>query len=91
MISIVIFSKGHNSIKNVGGIIVLVLCTSSDNALYLYQDLCKYLKGLKSYCADTISSVKFGKGHNSVKSVGGVMVLVLCMSCDDDLYLYQSV
>ena len=24
--------------------------------------------------------MKFAKGHNSVKNVGGVMVLVLCMS-----------
>ena len=31
------FSKGHNFVKNVGGVTVLVLCTSSDNALYLYQ------------------------------------------------------
>ena len=37
MISIVIFSKRHYSIKNVDGVIVLVLCMSSDNALYLYQ------------------------------------------------------
>ena len=37
---------------------VLVLCTSSVNALYLYQDLLKYLKGFGSYCADTISIVK---------------------------------
>ena len=28
-------SKGHNSIKNVGG--DLVLCTSSDDGLYLYK------------------------------------------------------
>ena len=41
---------------------VLVLCTSSVNALYLYQDLLKYLKGFGSYCADTISIVKFAKG-----------------------------
>ena len=27
-------------------------------------------------CADTISIVKFTKGHNSVKNVGGVMVIV---------------
>ena len=27
----------HNSIKNVGGVTVLFLCTSSDNGLYLYQ------------------------------------------------------
>ena len=29
-------SKGHNSIKNVNGIMVLFLCTSSDDSLYLY-------------------------------------------------------
>ena len=31
------FSKGHNSIKNVGGITVLFLCTSSENGLYFYK------------------------------------------------------
>ena len=30
-------SKGHNSVKNVGGVTILVLCTSSDNDLYLYK------------------------------------------------------
>ena len=30
-------SKGHNSIKNVGGVSVLVLCTLSDDGLYLYK------------------------------------------------------
>ena len=40
--------KGHNSVKNVDGAMILVLCTSSDNALYLYQVLPKYLKGFQS-------------------------------------------
>ena len=31
------FSKRHNSVKNVGGVMVLVLCTLSDDALYLYK------------------------------------------------------
>ena len=39
------FTKGHNSIKTVGGVTVLVLCTSPDYALYLSQVLRKYLKG----------------------------------------------
>ena len=39
------FTKGHNSIKDVGGFTILVLCTSPDNALYLSQVLRKYLKG----------------------------------------------
>ena len=38
---------------------------------------------------NTNSIVKFAKGHNSVKNVDGVMVLVLCMSFDDALYLYK--
>ena len=31
------FSKGHNSVKTVGKVMVLVLCTLSDLALYLYK------------------------------------------------------
>ena len=30
-------SKGHNSVKNIGGVTDLVLCTSSDDGLYLYK------------------------------------------------------
>ena len=30
-------SKGHNSVKNVDGVMVLFLCTSSDGGLYLYN------------------------------------------------------
>ena len=37
MIFIRKISKGHNSVKNVGGVSVLVLCTLSDDGLYLYQ------------------------------------------------------
>ena len=32
---------------------------------------------------------KFSKGHHSVKNVGGVMVLVLCLLPDDALCLYS--
>ena len=46
------------------------------------------LRGI-SYRADMISIKKISKGHNSVKNVGGVLVLVLCTSSDDGLYLYQ--
>ena len=31
------FSKGHNSVKNTSRAMVLVLCISSDHALYLYK------------------------------------------------------
>ena len=30
-------SNGQSSVKNVCGVTVLVLCTSSDNSLYLYK------------------------------------------------------
>ena len=36
-ISILKISKGNNSAKNVGGVTVVNLCTSSDRALYLCQ------------------------------------------------------
>ena len=42
-------TSGHYSVKSVDGIIVLVLVKSSDNALYLYQVLPKYLIGFQSY------------------------------------------
>ena len=49
MICIWKFTKGHNSIKSVGGVMVVILSTLSDYALYLPTVLCKYLKGFQSY------------------------------------------
>ena len=43
------FTKGHNSVKTVNGVMVLNLCTSSDDALYLYHVSRKYLTGFQSY------------------------------------------
>ena len=37
MISTAIFFMGHNSVKTVSEAMDFVLCTSSDDALYLYQ------------------------------------------------------
>ena len=39
MISILKITKGNNSAKNVGGVTVVYLCTSSGHALYFYQVL----------------------------------------------------
>ena len=47
MICILKFVKGHNSEKNVGRVIVLDLSALSDNALYLYQVLPRYLIGFQ--------------------------------------------
>ena len=68
---------------------VLNLCTSSDDALHLYQVSRKYLKGFQSYQEDAVCIMKFSKGHNSVNNVGGVVELVLSTLSDGVLYLYQ--
>ena len=49
MVRILEFSKGHNSVNNVGGVMVLVLSISSDSVLYLYQVLPMYLTGFQCY------------------------------------------
>ena len=61
------FTKGQNSIKTVDGVMLLNLCTSSGDALYLYQSSRKHFTGFQSYSADAICLLKFVKGHNSVK------------------------
>ena len=43
------FTKRHNSVKPVDGVMVLNLCILSDDALYLYQVSRKYLTGFQSY------------------------------------------
>ena len=37
MISIVKFSKGHNFVKNVDDVTGLIICTSLDDVLDMYQ------------------------------------------------------
>ena len=80
---------GHNCVKTADGIMVLNLCISSDDALYLYQVSRKYLKGFQSYEEDAVCILKFSRGHNSENRVGGVMALVLSTLSDGVLYLYQ--
>ena len=52
-ISILKIPKGNNSAKNVGGVTVVNLCTSSDHGLYLYQVSWNYLEWYQSYGPDT--------------------------------------
>ena len=65
----------------------------SNHVLYHVLYCTKFLgtssKGF-CYCADTIFILKFSKGHNSKKNVGGIMVLAVCMSSTHVLYLYQA-
>ena len=88
-ISILKITKGNNSAKNVGGVTVVYLCTSSGHALYFYQVLRNYLKRYQSHRADTISILKIIKGNNSARNVGGVTVVNLCTSSGHALYFYQ--
>ena len=83
------FTKGHNSVQAVNGVMVLYLCTSSDDALYLYQVSRKYLKGFQSYQEGAVCILSFSKGHNYVNNVGGVMALNVSTLSNDVLYLYQ--
>ena len=48
-----------------------------------------YLEQYQSYRADMISILKITKGYYSIKNVGGVTVVNLCMSSGHALYLYQ--
>ena len=41
MVCILKFSKGHNSVNSIGGVMGLVLSTSSYSVLYLYKVLSK--------------------------------------------------
>ena len=89
-ISIRKITKGNNSAKNVGGVTLVNLCTSSGHALYFYQVLWHYHKRYQSYRADTISILENTKGNNSAKNVGWVNIVNLCMSSGHVLYLCQS-
>ena len=86
-ISIRKITKGNNSARNVGGVTVVYLCTSSGHTFYFYQVLWNYLKRYQSYRAVKISILKITKGNNSAKNVGGVTTVNLCTSSDHALYL----
>ena len=83
------FQRGIIPQKNVGGVTVVDLCTSSGHALYFYQVLRNYLKRYQSYRADTISILKITKRDNSAKNVGGVTNVDPCTSSGHALYFYQ--
>ena len=76
--------------KNISRIMVLVLCTLSDNVLYLYQVSPNISKGFRVTARTGFLYGNLHKGRNSAKkSEGGVKVLALGTASDDVLYLYQ--
>ena len=54
-LSILFLTMGHNSLNIIREVTDLVLCTSPNHGLQLYQVSQKYLEGFQSYGADTIS------------------------------------
>ena len=48
-----------------------------------------FLRALKLYIGETIFIRKISKGHKFANIVGGILVLVLCTSSDNGLYLFQ--
>ena len=67
---------------------VLVMCTLPDNALYVSK-FCEIIsKGLRVRDSNSRVDARvshFTKGHYSVKTLNGVMVLNLCTSSDEAL------
>ena len=76
-ISILNITKRRNSVKT-----IVESKLWFDDALYLYQNLRKYLKAFQGYWFVRISVLKFIKGHKYIKFEAGVTVLVLCTSSD---------
>ena len=72
---------------------VLNLCTSSYDALYLVYICTKFHEniheGIKVIEVHTILVGKISKGHNSIKNVDGFTVLFLCILSEGGLYLYK--
>ena len=62
--------KGHNSTKIIDGDWVLVLCISSDGALYLCQVSRKYLERFLSYGADMNEEVLTDGGMDGHSNLG---------------------
>ena len=88
-ISILIITKGHNSVNIIHVVTVLVLCTLPSHGLHLHPFSRKYLERFKSYGADKIAILNITKGHISINIARGVTVLILFILSNHGLHLYQ--
>ena len=83
--------KGHNSKSINTRVMVLAFCMSSNVGENLYEVSWRYLERFMSYRADTTISqsllFSISKGHNSKNAQSRVMVLTLCISSHNALYL----
>ena len=64
MISILATTKGHTFVNNVGGVMILILCISSDNAYLCTQFRKNFSEGFTVMEQTLISILKFTKRHN---------------------------
>ena len=69
--------------ENVGGDMVLVLCTPSDDGLHMYH-ICKHV-----FRINTMSILNITKEYNSNNNIGGVNAYLFLCIADDALYLYK--
>ena len=82
------YERGIIPHKNVRGVTILNLSTSSYHGLHLCQVKQKYLERFENYGTDTIFILIITKELYSVKNVGGATVLILCTSSNHGLHLY---
>ena len=69
--SILKITKGNNSAKNISGVTVVNLCTSSGHALYLCQVSRNYLKWYQSYGFDD----PLTDGRTDTQNFGGYKII----------------
>ena len=72
MISIPKFTKVHNSIKSVGGVMFLTLCKSTDGAFYFYKFHENILDGFKDK-----ERTLWGRGQICCKFLKNVLSVLL--------------
>ena len=78
-------TTGHNSVNNVGQVLVLNFCTLPDHAFYLY-----HIFKISQRVSEVLSRhEKFTKGYNYIKNISIVMVLVLYTLSVNISYLHQ--
>ena len=82
------FTKGHNYVQITGGV-TFPFSTHCLKMLYIctkfQENISKGFKVIKR-CGYIL---KVTKGHNSVNTLGGIMLLFLSILSDNALYLYQ--
>ena len=71
------FLEGHYSVKNVGGVTVLVFSAHRLMVVYICTNFMKKFSTVLKLLSDMIFRAKISKEHNSVKNVGGVMFFSL--------------